>query len=319
VAFTPLNALNGFLAVARRRSFAGAARDLGVSTSALSQSVRQLEARLGVTLLTRTSRSVALTDAGRRLLENAGPAVDQALEALRTATATHGEITGRVRLTVPTVAVPLVLGTLLPRFVERHPRAEVDVHVEDRLVDMVAEQMDAGIRLVEAIDRDMVLVRLTAPCRIVVVGAPAYLRRRGVPQKPADLLRHDCLCMRLASSGDPWAWELERGRKTVRVPVRGPVTTNSTELRRALAVAGVGLLYAMEPAVAEDLAAGRLQVVLEPWAPLVPGLFLYFPSRAQVSPALRALVDVAREVGRALPRPRPGVRPAGPEGRRSPS
>src|SRR5208283_4873081 len=238
VAFTPLNALNAFIAVARRLSYAAAARDLGVSTSALNQSVRQLEERLGVTLLTRTSRSVALTDAGQRLLDTAGPAVDQALESLKTVKARRGEVTGRVRLTVPTVAVTLVLARLLPRFIERYPKVELDVCVEDRLVNTVAEGLDAGIRLIESIDRDMVHVRLSAPSQIVVVAAPSYLERRTAPQKPADLLQHDCICMRWASSGDPWAWELERGKKTWRVPVRGPVTTNNFELMRILALAG---------------------------------------------------------------------------------
>ena len=173
MAFTPLNALNSFLAVARRRSYAAAARDLGVSTSALSQSVRQLEARLGLALLTRTSRTVALTDAGQRLLENAGPAVEQALESLKTVSARPGEVTGRVRLSVPTGAVPLVLARLLPRFAELHPKVEVEVHVENRFVNVVAEGFDAGIRLTEAIERDMVQVRLTEPGRFVVAAAPA--------------------------------------------------------------------------------------------------------------------------------------------------
>lgn len=296
MAFTPLNALNAFVAVARRRSYAAAAKDLGISTSALSQSVRQLEERLGVTLLTRTSRSVALTDAGQRLLEHAGPAVDQALESLKTVKAKLGEVTGRVRLTVPTSAVTLVLVRLLPKFVERYPKVEVEVRVDDRIVDVVAEGLDAGIRLIESIDRDMVHVRLSPPARIVVVGAPSYLERRGTPQKPADLLRHDCICMRWATSGEPWAWELERGKKTFRVPVRGPVTTNNFELMRILAVAGVGLYYALEPMVEAELARGQLRVVLEQYAPDVPGLFLYFPSRAQVSPALKAFVDVARQL-----------------------
>lgn len=296
MAFTPLNALNAFLAVARRRGYSAAARDLGVSTSALSQSVRQLETRLGVTLLARTSRSVALTDAGQRLLENAGPAVDQALESLKTVKARRGEVTGRVRLTVPTVAVSLVLARVLPRFIERYPKVELDVRVEDRLVNAVAEGLDAGIRLIEAIDRDMVHVRLSGPGRIVVVAAPSYLERRGAPQKPTDLLQHDCICIRSSPSGEPWAWELERGKKTWRVPVRGPVVTNSFELMRILAVAGVGLFYAMESTVADDLSRGRLRIVLEPYAPAVPGLFLYFPSRAQVSPALKAFVEVARGV-----------------------
>lgn len=296
MALTPLNALSAYLEVARRRSFAAAARELGVSPSALSQSVRQLEARLGLSLLTRTSRSVALTDAGRRLLEHAGPAVEQALESLKTVSARPGEVTGRLRLSVPVVSVPLILARVLPRFVARYPKVEVDVRVEDRFVDVVAEGLDAGIRLTEAIERDMVQIRLTGPARFVVAGAPAYLARRGTPQKPADLLQHDCLCMRSATSGGPWAWELERGKKEWRVPVQGPVATNDLELRHRLALAGVGLVYAFEPLIAEELRRGKLRLVLEPYAPAVPGLFLYFPSRAQVSPALRAFVGVAREV-----------------------
>jgi DNA-binding transcriptional LysR family regulator len=305
VAFTPLNALNAFLAVARRRSFARAARDLGVSTSALSQSVRQLEVRLGVALLTRTSRTVALTDAGQRLLEDAGPAVDQALESLRTATARPGEVTGRVRLSVPSVAVPLVLARLLPRFAERHPKVEVEVQVENRFVNIVAEGLDAGIRLTEAIERDMVQIRLTEPGRFVVAAAPSYLARRGTPEKPEDLLQHDCIGVRSSSGGARYAWELERGRRAWRVPVQGTVTTNDTELMRHLAVAGLGLLYAFEPQLADELRRGSLRLVLEPYAAAVPGFFLYFPSRAQVSPALRAFVDVAREVATGRPsRPR---------------
>jgi DNA-binding transcriptional LysR family regulator len=296
MAFTPLNALNAFIAVARRRSFAAAARDLGVSTSALSQSVRQLEGRLNVSLLTRTSRNVALTDAGQRLLENAGPAVEQALESLKTITAKPGEITGRVRLTVPAIAISLILGRLIPAFVRRYPKVELDVRVEDRFVNIVAEGLDAGIRLIEAIDRDMVQVRLSPAERVVVAAAPSYLERRGVPQKPEDLLQHDCICVRWASSGPSWAWELERGKKTWRVPVTGPVTTNDSELMRVLAVSGVGLVYTMESNLSDDLARGRLRVVLEPYAPRVPGMFLYFPSGAQVSPALRAFVGVAREM-----------------------
>ena len=296
MAFTPLNALNSFIAVARHRSFAAAARHLGVSTSALSQSVRQLEGRLGVTLLTRTSRTVALTDAGQRLLENAGAAVDQALESLKTVSLQPGEVTGRVRLSVPALAVSLVLARLLPRFIERHPKVELEVQVEARFVNIVAEGLDAGIRLTEAIERDMVQVRLTGPGRFVVAGAPSYLARRGTPQKPQDLLQHDCLCIRSSMQAARYAWELERGRRTWRVPVRGPVITNDTQLMRELAIAGAGLLYTFEPDIADELRRGRLRVVLEPYASAVPGFFLYFPSRAQVSPALRAFVNVAREL-----------------------
>ncbi|MFT3913973.1 MAG: LysR substrate-binding domain-containing protein [Anaeromyxobacteraceae bacterium] len=297
MAFTPLNALNAFLAVARRRSFAAAARDQGVSTSALSQSVKQLEQRLGVTLLTRTSRSVALTEAGQRLLEHGGPAVDQALESLRNATARPGELTGRVRLSVPTIAIPLVLERMLPRFVERHPKVEVEVHADNRFVDIVAEGLDAGIRLHEALERDMVHVRLTPPARFVVAGSPAYLARRGPPARPEDLLQHDCIGIKSSPGGTRYAWELERGKKTWRVPVQGPVTTADPALTHALALAGVGLAYLFEPLIEEELKRGKLRVVLEPYAAEVPGFFLYFPSRAQVSPAFRAFVDAAREFG----------------------
>jgi DNA-binding transcriptional LysR family regulator len=300
VAFTPLNALNAFIAVARRKSFAAAARDLGVSTSALSQSVRQLEERLAVSLLTRTSRSVALTDAGQRLLENAGPAVEQALDSLKHVSAKPGEMTGRIRLTVPSITAKLILGRLLPKFFERYPKVEVDVRVEDRLINIVAEGLDGGIRLVESVDRDMVSVRLTAPGRFVVVGAPSYLKRRGIPQKPPDLAHHDCINMRWAPVGEPWTWELVRGKRTWRVPVRGPVVTNDVSLMHILALEGVGLLYAYEPFIADKLAKGALRIVLEPYAADVPGFFLYFPSRAQISPAFRAFVTVAREVAKEI-------------------
>lgn len=299
MAFTPLNALNAFLAVARQKSFAAGARHLGVSTSALSQSVRQLETRLGVTLLTRTSRTVALTDAGQRLLENAGAAVDQALESLRTVSVRPGEVTGHVRLSVPASAVGLVLARLLPAFVERHPKVELDVQVENRFVNIVSEGLDAGIRLSEAIERDMVQLRLTEPGRFIVAGAPSYLSRRGTPDRPQDLLQHDCIGIRASTHGARYAWELERGKKTWRVPVQGAVTTNDTHLMRQLAVAGVGLMYAFEPEIADDLRRGNLRIVLEVYAAAVPGFFLYFPSRSQVSPAFRAFADVARELALA--------------------
>ncbi|WP_338872872.1 LysR family transcriptional regulator [Myxococcus stipitatus] len=316
MAFTPLNALNAFLAVARRRSFAAAAQELGVSTSALSQSVRQLEARLGVTLLTRTTRSVALTEPGRRLLEGAGPAVDQALAALKVAGAEPDEVLGRVRLTVPTISLSHVVTSVLSRYLARFPRVEVDLRVEDHMVDIVTQGLDAGIRLSESLERDMVQVRLSEGFRFVVVGSPAYLKRRGVPQTPRDLLNHDCLCIPSSVPGTLYQWELERGAKSWRVPVRGPVVTSSQKAMVELAEAGAGLMYAFEPDVSSRLKQGSLRVVLEPYAALGDGFFLYFPSRSRVSPAFRAFVDVAREVAAErkaqLEAPKPG---AGPQGR----
>jgi DNA-binding transcriptional LysR family regulator len=207
-----------------------------------------------------------------------------------------GEVTGRVRLSVPSSAVGLVLARLLPTFLARHPKVEAEVQVENRFVNIVAEGLDAGIRLSEAIERDMVQVRLTEPGRFVVAGAPSYLSLRGTPQKPRDLLQHDCIGIRASQHGARYAWELERGKKTWRVPVQGSVTTNDPHLMRLLALEGVGLIYLFEPEITDELRLGRLRLVLEPYAAAVPGFFLYFPSRSQVSPAFRAFVDVAREM-----------------------
>jgi len=292
----PFPQLQAFLAVARLRSFSSAARELGVSRSAVSYSVRQLEDRLRVMLLTRTTRSVSLTDAGRRLVETAGPGLGQALAGLANVAAQPGEAVGRLRLSAPRMAVASVINPVLPTFRARHPRVEVEVDIEDRFVDIVAEGYDAGVRLSEAIERDMVQVRLTDAFRFVVVGAPSYLERHGTPQKPEDLLRHECITFRAQSTGTLYAWELERGRKTWRVPVRGGVVTNDGQVMLALAESGTGLTYAFEPEVREQLRTGRLKVVLEAYAPTVPGFFLYFPSRAQRSPPLRLFIEAAREL-----------------------
>jgi DNA-binding transcriptional LysR family regulator len=260
----------------------------------VSQAVRQLEEQLRVALFTRTTRSVSVTDAGRRLFETAGPGVVQALAAVAEAAAQPGEVVGRLRLSVPQAAVPYVIGPVLPAFRARHPRVDIEIATDDRLVDIVAEGYDAGVRLSEAIERDMVQVRLTDSFRFIVVGSPAYLARHAAPERPEDLLQHECITFRL-STGALYGWELERGRRNWRVPVRGGVVTNDTRLRTSLAEDGVGLAYVMEPLVAEQLRKGRLQRVLEPFAATVPGFFLYFPSRAKSSPALRLFVDAAKE------------------------
>jgi DNA-binding transcriptional LysR family regulator len=297
----PYAQLEAFLAVARLRSFSTAARELGVSRSAVSHAVRQLEEKLRVVLLARTTRSVSVTEAGRRLVETAGPGLGQALSALANVSAQPGEVVGRLRLSAPRMAVPFVLTPVLPTFRARHPRVEVEVDIEDRFVDIVADGYDAGVRLTEAIERDMVQVRLTDAFRFVVVGAPSYLERRGTPQKPEDLLRHECITFRSQSTGTLYAWELERGRKTWRVPVRGGVVTNDSQVMHSLAESGTGLTYAFEPDVKEQLRTGRLKVVLDAYAPTVPGFFLYFPSRAQRSPPLRLFIEAVKELAvRAL-------------------
>jgi len=270
-----LHSLAEFLAVARHRSFTAAAAELGITPSALSQAVRLLEQRVGVTLLTRTTRSVALTEAGRRR---------------------SGEITGTVRLNVPEAAVLPVLAPVLPVFRARHPGVTVEVHVDNRLVDIVAQGFDAGIRLEEFLERDMVHVRLTEAFRFVVAGSPAYLKAHGTPERPRDLLAHDCIGFRSGPGGAPFAWELVRGKRVWRLAVRGPVVTNDAHLIVAMVEAGMGLGYLIEPLVADAFREGRLRRVLEAYAAEVPGWYLYFPSRAQMSPALRAFIDVARAV-----------------------
>lgn len=288
--------LQTFLAVARARSFSGAARELGVSRSAVSQNVRHLEEELRVPLVARTTRSVSLTEAGRRLLESAGPAVAQVHAALTDVTAKPGEVVGRVRLTVPRSAFHFVIAPVLPRFRERHPRIEVELVFEDRRVDIVRDGYDAGVRLSEYVERDMVSVRLTDPFRFIVVGAPDYLDARGTPARPEDLLHHECLTFRSDTTGSLYAWELERGRRTWRIPVRGSVVVNDGLFCTAWAEQGLGLAYVMEPLVAAQLKSGSLRRVLESYAAAVPGFFLYYPSRAQSSAPLRLFVETVREL-----------------------
>jgi DNA-binding transcriptional LysR family regulator len=296
VSTAPLQQLQAFLAVARHRSFSGAARELGVSRSAVSQTVQQLEGHLRVVLLARTTRSVSLTDAGRRLVESAGPSLGQVVAALAEVSAEPGEAVGRLRLTVPRSAVPFVIDPVLPAFRARHPRVEVEVVIEDRFVDIVAEGYDAGIRLSESIERDMVQVRLTDAFRFVVVGSPGYLARHGTPERPEDLLRHECITFRSQTTGALYAWELERGKRNWRVPVRGCVVSGDARLNAALAEQDLGLVYMLEPLVIEQLRTRRLRVVLERYAPTVPGFFLYFPSVARRSAPLRLFVDAAKEL-----------------------
>lgn len=284
-----------FLEVARHKSFSGAARELGLSTSAVSQAVRQLEEQTRVALFVRTTRSVSLTESGQRLFETAGPSLSQTLAAITEVSAQPGEIIGRVRLSVPRIALAMVVEPLLPVFLKRHPRVQLEISVEDRFVDIVADGFDAGIRLTESIERDMVQIRLTEPFRFVVGGAPSYLAKFGVPERPEDLLKHSCVTLR-NSAGVPYAFELERGKRNWRIPVRGPLVTNDSNLQLAFVEHGHGLAYFFEPRIKEALKAGRIKRVLENYAPTVPGFFLYFPSRAQRSPALKLFVDTAKEL-----------------------
>lgn len=280
-----------FFAVAELQSFAAAAARLGVSSSAVSQAVRALESRLGAPLLVRTTRSVRLTETGARLFAAAGQPwreLETALAAVRS-----GEVAGgTVRLTVPRIAVPGVVAPALARLRERYPALHAEVVVDDRLVDIIEEGVDAGIRLGEMVAREMVAVRVSSPFRFVIVGSPAYLRRAGVPHRPSDLLAHQCIGYRGQSTGELYRWELERRGRTVQVQVSGAVVTNDAAMMIHAAMAGLGLAYVDEVTAAPYLRGKALQVVLEEYAAATPGYFLYFPRRARAQAKIRALIDV---------------------------
>jgi len=292
----PYPQLQAFLAVAKAQSFSGAARALGISRSAVSQSVSQLERELRVVLVARTTRSVSLTDAGRRLSQTAGPAVEQTKAALADVSAKPGAVSGRVRLTVAKAAFPFVIKPYLAPFRQRHPSIEVECTFDDRRADIVAHGFDAGIRMGEYVERDMVSVRLTEPFRFIVVGAPSYLDEHGTPERPEDLANHECLTFRSDTDGSLYAWELERGAKTWRVRVRGGLVCNDGMISQEWAEQGLGLAYAFEPLVQEAIQAGRLRHVLEPYSATEPGFFLYYPSRAQRSAPLTVFIDALREL-----------------------
>ncbi|WNG40808.1 LysR family transcriptional regulator [Archangium violaceum] len=299
MALTPLNALAVFVTVARRRSFSQAAKELGVSSSAVSQAVRQLEEKLGQALLARTTRNVSLTEAGRRLMEDAAPGLQSALAALEHLAVDTAQLTGSLRLSVPAFSLPLVVEPVLSKFLAAHPHVRVDVSVQNRFVNIVEEGFDAGIRLTEAVERDMVQVRLTPAFRFLVVGAPSYFERHGAPRRPKDLVNHACLGYRSPSTGLPYHWEFEQGRRELSVPVKGPLASDHAPLLLSMAAAGLGLAYVAELEASPWLRTGALRPVLEDWAPTVPGLFLYFPNRTRASRPLRAFIDMARDI---LPR-----------------
>jgi DNA-binding transcriptional LysR family regulator len=288
-----LNNLPTFLAVAERQSFSAAAAALGVSTSAVSQTVRALEAELGTPLFVRTTRSVRLTEAGSRLVTAAGPALRQLDDALAAARG-GAAAAGTLRITVPHIAVPVVVAPALHRLRAAHPALVVEVQVDDHLVDIVAEGLDAGIRLGERVERDMVMVRVSPPFRFVVVASPAYLARRGTPRHPKDLVDHDCIGYRGPTSGVRYRWEFERRGRELTVEVPSPIVTSDTSLNVQAAVDGLGLAYVDEHTAAPHVAARRLAVVLDDYLPRVPGFFLYFPERARGEPKLRALIEVVR-------------------------
>lgn len=288
-----LDDLAAFAAVARARSFTRAAAELGLSPSALSHAMRGLEERLGVRLLARTTRSVAPTAAGEHLLASLGPALAQVDRGLTALADWRDAPAGAVRITTFAYAARTILAPRLPAFLLDHPDVSVEVIVDDRLVDLVAGGFDAGIRLGETVERDMVAVPVGPDLRTVVVGTPDYFEHYGRPTSPTELLRHVCVSYRLVGGGGLLSWEFERDGREVKVRPKGQLIANDEALASATVRAGAGLGYMMEHDVADEVADGRLEQVLVQWCPTYPGCHLYFPSR-QVTPALRALIDHLR-------------------------
>jgi DNA-binding transcriptional LysR family regulator len=288
-----LNDLNAFLAVARARGFRDGARATGGSASGLSESVRRLEAQLGVRLLHRTTRSVIPTEAGERLLERLGPALTEVETALDVVNVFRDKPTGALRLNVPLSAARLVLPSILPPFLAAYPEIRVEVVAEEGFVDVLAAGCDAGIRYGERLEQDMIAVPIGPRVqRFATAASPAYLDRNRQPEHPRDLLRHACLRGRFPS-GVISPWEFERDGEVVRVDPTGPllVSINASDLALSAAIAGIGIVFHFEDWLRPHLDSGALEPVLEPWWQSFPGPFLYYPGRRLVPAPLRAFVD----------------------------
>ena len=283
-----------FVAVVELKSFAKAARQLALSPPRVSEMVRKLEERLGVRLVERTTRSVAPTAAGERLLERLRPVLDEYQSALESINQFRGQPTGILRLTAPPPAADLFLGSVVPRFLAQYPEISLELSFNEALIDIVAERFDAGIRIGERVERDMIAVRVTDELPLVVAGSPAYFARRGKPKSPKDLVAHDCIRIRFAS-GSYLPWRFRVKRHDLEVHVKGRLVVNSVTVARRAAIGGVGLIQGPPIFIATELADSRLVTVLDQWAPTpATGFFLYYPSRRQMRPALKALVDFLR-------------------------
>jgi DNA-binding transcriptional LysR family regulator len=289
-----LGDLAAFLAVAEERNFTRAAARLGTSQSALSHTIKRLETRLGLRLLSRTTRSVAPTEAGDRLIETLAPAFSDIDGRLAALTALREKPAGTVRITSSEHAAETVLWPVLARLLPDYPDLKVEIAIEPGFVDIVAERYDAGVRLGEAVGRDMIAVPIGPRKRMVVVGSPAYLARNPRPKNPRDLARHNCINLRMRSSGRLYAWEFEKAGRAVNVRVDGQLIFDNLHLCVRAAIAGMGLTFVPEDCVEEDVARGRLVKLLTDWSQPFPGYHLYYPSRRLQSPAFALLVEALR-------------------------
>lgn len=289
-----VNDLTAFLAVAREQSFTRAAAQIGVSPSALSHTVRGLEERLGVRLLTRTTRSVAPTQAGERLLATIGPHFDGIERELAALSELRDKPAGTIRITTGIDAAQTILWPALAKLLPDYPDINVELSVNSGFVDIVAERFDAGVRLGETIAQDMVAVRIGPDMRMAAVAAPSYFADRKPPRTPNDLARHNCINLRFPTLGGLYAWEFEKGRRALNVRVEGQLVVNDIALARSAALDGAGIAYLPEDYVRSDLEEKRLMRVLADWSPPFPGYHLYYPSRRQQSPAFSLLIEALR-------------------------
>lgn len=291
-----LHDLEAVVAVARRSSFRGAALELGMSTTALSNAVGKLEAHLGVRLFNRTTRSVSLSDAGRLFVENVGPALQDIHGAMDAARSKQANPTGTLRINSYATAAREILLPLLLEFIRRYPQVHIDLVTEGRLLDIVAEGFDLGVRRATLVPSDMIAISLGRPQRNVVIGSPDYFKSYGTPSTPTDLLQHRCIRIRLPN-GALFRWRFEKDGEPLLIDVNGPMTLDEASLSRGTVLEGVALGYVMERDVREDIEAGRLISVLKEWMPPSDELCIYYPGRRNPSAAHRAFVELARELG----------------------
>ena len=288
-----LNDLEAFVAIGRERSFTKAAAKLGVSQSALSHTIRELEARLGVRLLTRTTRSVSPTQAGERLLQRAGPRVEEIEAELAAVSELREKPAGTIRITATEYAADAILLPKLAKLLRKYPDIRIEIIIDYGLTDIVAQRFDAGVRSGEQVAKDMIAVRIGPDTRMAVVGTPSYFKGRPEPKKPQDLVNQNCITLRLPHGG-LYVWEFEQGARDLRVRVEGQLTCNTTAQMLSAALAGLGLAYVPEGLVQPHLVRGRLKRVLEDWCPAYSGYHLYYPSRRQPSAAFALLVEALR-------------------------
>jgi DNA-binding transcriptional LysR family regulator len=289
-----LNDLLGFLAVARERSFTRAAAKLGVSRSALSHTLRGLEAKLGLRLLTRTTRSVSLTSAGERLLYSVGHRIEEIEAELEALSELREKPAGTIRISAHEHPLNTVLLPCLRKFLPQYPDINVEVTIDYGLTDIVAQRFDAGVRSGGQVAKDMIAVRIGPDMRMSVVGAPEYFDKRSIPRKPQDLTAHNCINLRLPTHGGLYAWEFEKGRRELKVRVEGQLVFNGTSPMLNAAIAGLGLAYVPEDLAQPYVEAGTLKRVLEDWCEPYSGYHLYYPSRRQSSPAFALMVEALR-------------------------